>query len=230
MVKIVVWEENNEICRQLKKIREQKGWPKAGIAACRDAAGVLEQAGKNRMFRAILLIDLRLAGSQGINVARTLKREKRIKVIFLTDREMDIMDVFQANPSGFLLKPFKIKELLKLLEKAMEELEEEDNDCFIVTFKGQIYRIRARDILYFESQKRKIILHCREECQTVYGKLDEIQKQMPEYFLRCHKSYLVNMDAARQVGPYWLKLEDGRAIPVSKPKFMEVKAAYQEFD
>ena len=230
MVKIVVCEEKGEICRQLAKMKESSGRPAAGIISCTDAQAMMEAVRTDSVHQIILLIDLKTAGSSGISAAGMIQRQKTgIKVIFVADREESVMDIFQLNPSGFLLRPLRTKELLNLLDKALQELDEEDRDYFVVTFKGQIYRIRDRDILYFESQKRKVILHGREESWTVYSKLDEIQGQMPGYFLRCHQSYLVNMDAVKEIGNLRLMLVNGKTIPVSRPKFASVKSAYEEY-
>lgn len=59
--------------------------------------------------------------------------------------------------------------------------------------QNSTYRISYKDILYFQSTGRKINIVMKKEIRTFYGKLNEIEKRIPEnVFLRIHKSYLVN--------------------------------------
>jgi len=53
-------------------------------------------------------------------------------------------------------------------------------------------------ILYIETSSqspRKVILYTTESMFEYYGKLDDIQKQLDERFYRCHKSFIVNVQA-----------------------------------
>lgn len=47
-------------------------------------------------------------------------------------------------------------------------------------------------ILYFQSRGHKLVVHTMEGQQEFYGKLKEVEKLVPKYFLRIHKSFLVN--------------------------------------
>ena len=54
-------------------------------------------------------------------------------------------------------------------------------------------------------------------------KLSDMEKLLPEYFLRCHQSYLVNMDRIRKFTLDGIVLIDGRVIPVSRARYTETK-------
>ena len=47
-------------------------------------------------------------------------------------------------------------------------------------------------ILYLEAREKKLILHSGQEELSFYGSLREMEKVLPEYFVRCHRSYIVN--------------------------------------
>ena len=62
-----------------------------------------------------------------------------------------------------------------------------------------------------------------------YRKLDDVHKELPDYFLRCHQSYLVNMKHIACMRQLRLELDDGRIIPVSRPRYQEAKERFLAF-
>ena len=61
---------------------------------------------------------------------------------------------------------------------------------------------------------------------TVYMKMDELEKILPEYFLRCHKSYIVNMNQILSLSSEGIVLESGKKLPVSRAKYREAKRRF----
>ena len=57
------------------------------------------------------------------------------------------------------------------------------------------YRVQLKDILYFHSDRRQLTCVARNRSYTFYGKLDDIQGQLGEGFVRIHQRYLVNSAA-----------------------------------
>ena len=55
-----------------------------------------------------------------------------------------------------------------------------------------------RQILFLESDRRQIHLVTASEEHGYYGSLDEVQRELGERFLRCHKSFLVNVEQIRR--------------------------------
>ena len=95
---------------------------------------------------------------------------------------------------------------------------------------GQTQVLPVADILYAEVFDHELHIH------TVDGKLFRgrghlscLEKQLAAGFLRCHKSYLVNLACAEGIRRYSLLLSNGRTIPVSKQNYSAVKQAYLRY-
>ncbi len=78
------------------------------------------------------------------------------------------------------------------------------------------YKILLKDIIYVESSSRKIIIHTAACDYTVYSKLDEIESNFNNNFLRIHKSYLVNMNAIKEYQYDSVLLTNGIRLNISK--------------
>ena len=71
-------------------------------------------------------------------------------------------------------------------------------------------------ILYLESDKRQIFIYTGDESYCFYGSLDQAQEQLGEGFLRCHRSYLVNLKHIQRYSREQISLKGGAAVPVSR--------------
>ena len=185
---------------------------------------------RERNVADILLMDLEFGGNRGLELAADVQRHFAVmKLIFISRRGESAEAVFETSPSDFLVRPLSGERLMYGVKRAIRELMEEDEDCFAVQVKGAIFKMYARDILYFESQKRILTLYGKEGNFVTYRKLDDVQKELPDYFLRCHQSYLVNMKRIACMRQLRLELDDGRIIPVSRPRYKEAKERFLAF-
>lgn len=232
MTKILICDDNYELCEFLKGMLVEEYDSSVNVTVYKCAEDLMAEIHKHeeRKPADIILLDIDINGTNGIDVAEQLQgRFCDLKVIFITGHIDYSTEIFRVKPSNFIVKPIDRQKLLQAIDKVREELEEEEHDSFVITFKGNVFKVKANDILYFESEKRTVILHSRQGSWTIYRKLDEVQKELPDYFLRCHQSYLVNMNEIKSLRPLRIELNQGEEIPVSRPKYKETKERFFEF-
>ncbi|MDO5551103.1 MAG: LytTR family DNA-binding domain-containing protein, partial [Lachnospiraceae bacterium] len=58
----------------------------------------------------------------------------------------------------------------------------------------------------------------RQEEFGFYETIENMEKQLPEFFCRCHRSYIVNMQKVKAVKPSLnvIELQDGITVPLSR--------------
>lgn len=174
----------------------------------------------------LVILDIRLKDQNGISVAKTiLNYSGGIKIIFMTSYLERVKDIFQVNPLYFLIKPIDNKYLEDALYKAIEAIEEETTNTIMVRSKSgsrKMYIFKIRDIYYIESDMRQIHIHEAGTSKCLYMKLDEIEKEITSNFIRCHQSYIVNMDKIMNIVGDEIVLFNGHKIPISRSKKKEV--------
>lgn len=182
-----------------------------------------------------ILMDIEWDGKEkGIRAAERIKYlGPDIRIIYVTGfTEKYVQQIFfrPANLSGFLIKPVTEYMLRRALEKALADQKRRVKDKFTFQQGGSLHSIAFYKILYLESSAHKIMITTRNETFYCYGKLDEIAEKFPPNFIRCHKSYLVNMDEIQEFGHgYMIMMSDRRHIPIAKIKHGMVKKAYFEY-
>ena len=93
-----------------------------------------------------------------------------------------------------------------------------DKKVLIISQKGKEEIFREEDILYIERKGRETRIYLRESEVLVTSRLEELEEQLADTdFVRCHKSYLVNLDEIRQFRRTEFVMRNGRDS--YQPKF-----------
>ena len=169
----------------------------------------------------------------GMDVAEKLNDlSPRTKIIYVTgynDRFSQQIFLHRANLSGYLVKPVDNELLRANLEKVATALDNQKESALTVSNHGKPIAIPHRDILYIESLGHTIQIHTAAETVVAYERLDAVTKLLPAGFIRCHKSFVVNMQQIRRFQPSDVLLKNGMLVPVSRKRYAETKAAYFKF-
>ena len=70
-------------------------------------------------------------------------------------------------------------------------------DCLIgiKDYSGKSYSVSPAEIVYVDIIDKNITLHLTDKSEITYkGTLSDVSDKLTEPFLRCHNSYIVNMD------------------------------------
>ena len=178
----------------------------------------------------IIILDVRAEEDNGISIAKQVQEVfGNVKTIFSTGSLECAGDIFEANPVYLLAKPIKKEKLLEAVDRAIGQIEEGEAASVTLISKSFIARVKAEDIWYVESERRVLTVHTKEEDIRVNMKLGDLEERLPEFFVRVHQSYLVNMKQIRVFSARGVELTDGRVIPASRPRYAKAKDIFLQF-
>ena len=111
MDKILIIDDDRELCSLMKKCIEQEGYSSA--AACGGAAGLrlLEEDKENY---SLVILDVMMPDMDGFHVLQKIRETNNIPVLMLTAKsgEDDKISGLRLGADDYLTKPFSIKELM----------------------------------------------------------------------------------------------------------------------
>lgn len=139
-----------------------------------------------------------------------------IHIIFYSEDLSCAEDIFDARPVYFLRMPISQQALHKAFERADTEYRKEKGQSFSISYKGRLIRILFSSVRYIESEKRKIILYTDNGPFETYMTMETAKEHLPDFFVRCHRSYLVNMNRVRMYENGSVLLSDGESVPLSR--------------
>lgn len=177
---------------------------------------LLWQAIANGKRYDVLFLDIMMPEMDGISLARAL-REKDVDMllVFITSKIEFMQTGYEVRAFRYLLKDQLETGLPRIWKDIEKELLSRADAYFTYTFERKTYRYPCRDILYFESNLRRLILHTNRETAVLYGKLDDLSKKYP-LFVRIHKSCLVNRRHIRVISAGTVVLSNGDILPISR--------------
>lgn len=125
-------------------------------------------------------------------------------------------------PGALLLKPVGYRNTEQVMQDIFEvftrRLEKGIADTFLVeTREGRQY-IPMGQIDYFEAKEKKIFIRTKSREYGFYDTLDTLQERLPKSFLRCHRSYIVNMKRVKALlsSQNLIQMEDDVLVPFSR--------------
>lgn len=179
----------------------------------------------------VVFLDIKLENDMnGINFAIYINKEfPQAKIIFITSHVKYSEEIFAANPSGFIIKPFT-PEKVKL---ALDNLPRRTGNCYLIvnTARNSIEKIELGEIAYIENNARRLIFYNldNEQKYVLRMRFSEIENDMPWNFIRCHHSFYVNLDKVSSIQRYNFLLKNGVYIPISQQRFRYTKDSFIKF-
>lgn len=183
-------------------------------------------------FFDIIFLDIYMNGKTGIQAAKQIRKyDLNCKIIFITSSTTDALESFEVFPYNYITKPLSKSTFLNVFEKAIDTTQKENQKSFFIKTGSSIQKVYYKDILYIESSARTINLYTiQRKVYTFTAKLDAIQNQINDgRFLRCHKSYLVNMDCISRVENYSFKLINDQEIAIVQRNYSSIKNIYYAY-
>lgn len=230
MIKIAICDDEQQARSAIEKLLKANYGDEVHIACYESAEDLLETWKKGESAEDILLMDIQFEGLDGISAARQLQdRKPYVKIIFITGYIDYATEIFRAEPIYFLTKPVREEKLIEAVERAKSHMQKESGKLLICSLKGSIVKVEVDKIYYLESNKRILYVHEESRTLTLNQKLPDMEKQLPDSFLRCHQSFLVNMKYIRSFSGQEIELVDGRKVPVSRPKYAAARKAFLKY-
>ncbi len=147
----------------------------------------------------VLLLDIDLKSSiSGLQIAEKIRKvDKNIYIIFITGHFEFGMVAYKYKTFDFLQKPLtreRFEEtILRLYSDVFGSADKYirlDNDKTV---------IKENSIRFIKKDGMKVIFHTDTRDYETYGSFSKISDMLPYNFVRCHKSYIVNIAKIMEV-------------------------------
>ena len=200
------------------------------IACFPNGEAILSAIEKGQGFD-IIFLDIYMGGADGIAVAKEIrKRDGKCAIVFETSSRERAIDGYAVRALQYLLKPLTEEAVTSALNQALEAIVQKEERFIQIRNRQGNYRILLDDILFAESDARIVSVHLKgEDPISFYDRLDNFQKQCnDERFVRCHKSFLVNLDHVHAIVNNDILMETGEDIHISM-NVSAIKAAFASY-
>ena len=173
----------------------------------------------------ILLLDIEMPEMNGIELAKTVRRENStVQIVFITGFYEYFSDGFDVSALHYLIKPADERKLFTVLDKAVDNLAYRQRSVLLATVDGEV-KVSLADILYIESENVYIIVHTVHGNHRTRMALTKFMEQLDETFFKVHRSFVVGLRYIKKITRTEVIMTNGASIPISRGLYDEVHAA-----
>lgn len=174
----------------------------------------------------VVFLDIEMPGMTGVECARAIQDfDPRTIIVFATAHEGYMAQAFEMYAFDYMLKPFKMERVTKTLERIRQIVCGRERDVqqigsamaaavakarsagpgrIMLHHKEGVNFVSQADILLVQRENRSTVLYAtdgrRFETSEALGDVEE--RLDSQIFFRCHKSYIINLNAIDSITPY----------------------------
>ena len=168
----------------------------------------------------LLLLDINLPGINGMELLRSAPSIPQ--VILVTAHAEYAAEAFDYDVTDYLVKPVKYQRFSKAIDKAVtihnQRLAPGTTKHIFIKVNSRLVKVLCNNIQYIESYGDYVKVHEKQKTHTVLGTLNHMQNSLNRSeFMRIHRKYIVRLEGIAAVEGYFVKLDNGVSLPVSRP-------------
>ncbi len=211
-IKILIVEDESIVAKDIQNSLKKLGYSVIGTISSGEKA--IEEIEVEKPD--LVLMDIMLKDKMtGIEAANIIKERFGIPVIFLTayadDNTLGKAKIIE--PYGYIIKPFKEKELQTTIELAIYKHEKDEQikkerdlyhsiienkqskDSIFVRADYRLNKVNFDDIYYVEALKDYVVINTSDNSYTTHTTMKEMVRILPSKdFVRIHRSFIVNLN------------------------------------
>ena len=237
MLNFVICDDNVNLLDRLEKLLEtiftKNNYDASVVFKSDNADEILNYIDNN--VADVLMLDINLKSNKsGLELAEEIrKRKKNSYIIFTTGHLEYAMVAYKYKTFDYLPKPITYDRLEDTINRLFEDANELSKNYLKIDNKNTI--IDEAEIQYIKRDGMKLVFHTSSHDYDTYSSFNKFQEKLPETYVRCHKSYIANINQIKDVEPVSgiITFADGHTCdigPKYKRDFMEVLKNHGNFE
>lgn len=198
------------------------------ILTYEDAAGFLFGL-EDRMPDAVFA-DIQMPGMNGMEMIRKLReKDSKMPVIFTTGLTEYLREGYEVQALHYLVKPISEEKVFECMDRVCRQKNTEE--LFVVRTKDGMVRLDLREANYCEAEGHyaKFVMTDKTEV-SVLKSISELESELPDHtFVKCHRSYLCNLENVKQIVRDNVIFDNGDVTPVSRRMYPDFNRKFIAF-
>ena len=213
------------------------------VAECRDAHEAFQAIATYQPD--LIFLDIQMPEINGFELLEMLDEHPR--VIFSTAYDQYAIKAFEVNAVDYLLKPYDAERFNLAVDRAIQNIQSSQKqdetihqllktiqtshqflERLLIKQAGRIVIISCKEIFIIKALDDYAEICTAKASYLIQQPLNHLEERLnPDQFVRVHRSYIVNIDAIRDLvawsqGRYKLFLKDGKEIFVSRTGYKKL--------
>ena len=166
----------------------------------------------------VLFLDIQMPDLNGLDFLQNVK-QKPLTVLTTAYAE-HALKAYELDVVDYLLKPFDFNRFYLCIEKLRSRQvsvnnERQFNEFFFVKDGSTHHKVEIKQLQFIQGAKEYVIFYCTGKKVMGLYAMKELEKHLPENFVRVHISYIINVNAVNVYNKESVSIA-GKSIPISQ--------------
>lgn len=178
----------------------------------------------------VVFLDIYMKGIDGMKTAGMLRKiDPNFALVFITISSNHAMESFSHRPSYYICKPVKYQDIENAFRQCRNVFLKNARFIEIISSRAKI-KVPLIKIIYIESFGRDTLFHTPDGViKTTAHLLLDLEHKLGSSFLRCHRSYIINMNHVEAIHTDYFLMRDGIRVPMRQRRRQPLRDAFAEF-
>lgn len=179
------------------------------------------------MESSVAFLDIYMPGMGGVSLAHRLRELGYAgAMVFTTSSRDHYAEGFNLGVAHYLLKPVDYEQFKEAMRRALKNADSAAKSLRVRS--GRVAReVPLSHILYLEVYNHQTMLHTSAGAIPVGQPLSALESALAgPPFLRCYRSYIINMDYVDRMEGDCFLLKNGARIPIARDRRQELQRSY----
>ena len=178
----------------------------------------------------VVFLDIEMGEMNGMETAYAIREQNEdVDIVFVTVMLDYATEGYRVDAVRYIIKD-DLEQLLPECKDTILQKRRKTTAKMEFPFVGGKRLVPLEDILYIESRSHQLWFERNGVQMYMYGQINDLQKQLADFsFIRPHQSFLVNLKYIEQIRNYTIYMTNGMEIPVTKPRYGEVKEKFLNY-
>lgn len=173
----------------------------------------------------VIFADINMPDLNGLDFVRSLASPPL--VVFTTAYSEFAIDSYRVDAVDYLLKPFGLDDFRRAANKAKQRYDmmnavvartgnATDDDTLYLKTDYKVVRVNISSIEYVEGMSEYLKIHIDNQPKPIIVLLamKKLEEHLPDYFMRIHRSYIVNLKKIQEVNKNRVIIDADTYLPI----------------
>ncbi len=196
------------------------------------AEALLEAIASPAAFPTLLFLDIYMNNLTGMDAAKKLyAMGYRGSVIFTTTSREHAVDSYSVDADGYLIKPVASEDFEHAMDRCRAKWEQHLRYLTVISDRLSV-NIFLKNIYYIETgNDHCCLIHTTTGIVRTATPMNELEKELQgdKAFVRCYRSYIVNLNMVQTVEDTQLIMKNGDPVMITLRNKTKIHKAIADF-
>lgn len=131
----------------------------------------------------------------GLDLAKIIREQNKDCYIVFTSESLDfVLLAYKHKTFDYLCKPIHKNTLQETVLRLFEDIKSNTTNNKYIKLDNKNTLINGSIVQYIKRDGMKVIFHTDTKNYSIYSSFNKLQPQLPKNFVRCHKSFIANIN------------------------------------